>query len=327
MNAVQKGVIVSIFFKNTADYIWETATNSWVANLFTDETIKKLSKFKCGKTLYNFYQRLRFYLTRKPIISVCEYVVTTKCTMNCKNCNTFMPYFTKNTHYKMATFNEFQKDIDTLLKSVDYIYCFGFVGGEPLLAKDLDKMLNYALSKRQIKHIFIATNCTIMPSQNLLNAMKNKKFVIRTSNYSQVVGIKGNVVVKYEQVKKAIKDNDIFLSDPQYSGNTWISAPELYIDKQQHKKLAYIYERCDRRFCNMLCDGILLPCTAAVYMRRNMELSNDIKQETIDIRKELSSKALTKKIINFYSQPYSGYCHYCHTENTKFNLPCGEQLA
>ena len=123
------------FFKNTADYIWETATNSWVANLFTDETIKKLSKFKCGKTLYNFYQRLRFYLTRKPIISVCEYVVTTKCTMNCKHCNTFMPYFTKDTHLKMVTFETFKNDIDRLLKSVDYIYCFGFVGGGATFSK------------------------------------------------------------------------------------------------------------------------------------------------------------------------------------------------
>lgn len=305
--------------------VWETAMNSWVANLFTDKTILKLSRFKYGKILYNFYQRVRFYFIRKPIMPIAEYVVTTHCTMNCKHCNTFMPYFTKDTHLKMVAFETFKNDIDRLLKSVDYIYCFGFVGGEPLLAKDLYKMLNYALSKKQIKHIFIATNCTIMPSQKLLDAMKNRKFVIRTSNYSEVKNIKGNVVVKYEQVKKVIKDNGISLSDPQMGKNTWITAPELFIDKQESKKLSHIYKKCDRKFCNMLCDGVLLPCTAAVYMRRNMELSNEIKQETVDIRNN-SSKELTKKIIDFYSQAYSNYCHYCHTENTQYNLPCGEQL-
>ena len=314
------------FYKYTANLVWETATNSWVQNLFTDEKIKKLAKHKYGKNVFNFCQRLRFLFTRKPIIPVLEYAVTTRCTMNCKHCNTFVPYFTKETHAKIATFEEFKKDIDKLLKAVDYIYCFGFVGGEPLLAKELDKMLKYALSKKQIKHVFIATNCTILPSQELLDAMKNKKFVIRTSNYSNVTNIKGGVTVKYEEFKKLIKENNITLSDPQSNGNTWISAPKLFEDTQDEEKLTKIYEICDRKYCNMLCDGIFAPCTAALYMNRNMNLSDEIKEEMVDIRTEKSTRKITKKLISFYSQPYSNYCHYCHTENTEYNLPCGEQL-
>ena len=314
------------FYKYTANLVWETATNSWVQNLFTDEKIKKLAKRKNGNKIFNFCQRLRFLFTRKPIIPVLEYAVTTRCTLNCKLCNTYIPYFKKSGHSKITTFDEFKKDLDKLLKAVDYIYCFGLYGGEPLLAKELDKMLKYALSKKQIKHVFIATNCTILPSQELLDAMKNKKFVIRTSNYSNVTNIKGGVTVKYEEFKKLIKENNITLSDPQSNGNTWISPPKLFVDSQNSNLLTKKYSECWGKFCNTLCNGQILPCAPAIYINNNMNLSDEIKEEMVDIRTEKSTRKITKKLISFYSQPYSNYCHYCHTENTEYNLPCGEQL-
>ena len=313
------------FKKNCIDYIWETATNSWVTNLFYDNDIKFFEKHKL-KNLYNFIQKIRFLIKRKPVISTLEYVVTTRCTMNCKLCNTFVPYFTNETHSKIVTFEEFKNDLDKILKSVDYIYCFGFVGGEPFLAKDLAKMIKYACSKKQIKHVFIATNCTILPSQELLDAMKSKKFIIRTSNYTNVKNIKGGVTVKYEEVKKLIKKNKIRLSDPQEMGNTWITAPELYKDSQNPEKLTKDWDNCQRRFCNMLCEGVFVPCTAALFMNRNMELTQEIKDESPNIREFKSSKELTEKFIEIFSKPYSDYCNYCHTENTQYGLPCGEQV-
>ncbi len=95
-------------------------------------------------------------ISRKAVVPCLEYVVTTKCTMNCKHCNTFIPYFNEKTHFKPVSFEMFKKDIDTLLKAVDYIDYFGFVGGEPLLAKDLAKMIKYACSKEKNTSHFLS---------------------------------------------------------------------------------------------------------------------------------------------------------------------------
>jgi len=276
--------------------------------------------------IYYKIQKLRFLLKRKAVIPCLEYVVTTRCTMNCKYCNTFIPYFSNETHSKVATFKEFKNDLDKLLKAVDYIDYFGFVGGEPLLCKELDKMVKYALSKRKVHHVFIATNCTILPSDNLIKAMKNKKFGVQLSDYRDVK-FKNGTVVKYDEMKKILSDNNVIFSHPQEDGNrmTFQSMPELYPDKQDEAKVKQMFDKCWGQNCNMLCEGILTQCTLSVYITRNLELTDGVKKELINIREKHSTRKLADKIINFYAHPYSEFCHYCHIDNIQYGLPVGEQ--
>ena len=117
------------------------------------------------------------------------------------------------------------------------------------------------------------------------------------------------------------------MSDPQSNGNTWISAPKLFEDTQDEEKVKQMYASCWGHFCNILCEGVFVPCTIALYMYRNIDLSDKIKEEIINVREEIPTNKLTEKFINFYSQPYSNYCHYCHMDNLEYNLPCGEQLV
>ena len=102
--------------------------------------------------------------------------------------------------------------------------------------------------------------------------------------------------------------------------------PELYPDRQDENKLTRVFDCCWGQYCYMLCDGILSQCTLSVYISRNMELSDDIKRELINIRESKSSKKLTQELINFYAKPFSAFCHYCHNDNIKYNLPVGEQV-
>src|SRR5574344_1349918 len=185
------------FKNNNIKLIWKNATISWCATLpYKLKWIEFLKQNFSPEDIHYKFQKLRFKITRKPVMPCVEYVVTTKCTMNCKHCNTFIPYFTEETHFQPTTFEVFKKDLDILLKAVDYIDYFGFVGGEPLIVKDLDKMIKYACSKKKLHHIFLATNCTIMPSEKLLNAMKNKKFSVQLSDYRDVK-FKTGITAKY----------------------------------------------------------------------------------------------------------------------------------
>ena len=120
-------------------------------SIFDFNIIKFLSKRKWGKRLYYNKERLSFLFTGKVSIPILVYVVTTRCTLNCKYCNSFMPAFTKETHLAPVSFEQFKEDMDKLLKSVDKIHVFQFIGGEPFLAKDLPKMIEYAKSKKQIE--------------------------------------------------------------------------------------------------------------------------------------------------------------------------------
>ena len=310
--------------------VWNHLQSDWISQLCgKDNETNFLAKFKWGKKLYYKYLKARFIVTHKPVIPLMDYVLTTRCTLNCKHCNTKIPEFNKNkSHIKMTNFIQFKNDIDKLLKSVDFIKVLFLVGGEPTLAPELDKIITYATSKKQIHHVFLATNCTILPDEKLINAMKNKKFAVQVSEYSNVKNIKGGVVVKYQEFKKILTDNGIKFNNfqEQHDAHTWRSMPEIYKDTRDEKTLKKIYNSCFSLSCNMLCEGKFLLCTVATYIALNLELTPEVQNEIIDIRNEKSSKEITKKLINFYSKPFNYFCGYCHHDNIQTGLPCGEQV-
>lgn len=253
------------FYKqNNIRCLWRNKYENWCSTLpwqdkcwqFIHKLPEKYKKFKFN------VNKIRFKITKKAVMPTCEYVVTTKCTMNCKYCNTFIPYFSEQTHLKPVSFEQFKKDLDILLPAVDYIDYFGFVGGEPLIVKDLAKMIEYACSKKQLRHIFLATNCTILPSESLLKAMKNKKVAVQLSDYRNVK-FKNNLPVHYLEWKKLLTENKILFSHPQEDreSNTFQTMPELYADKQDTEKVKRMFDCCWGQYANMLCDGILTQCT------------------------------------------------------------------
>lgn len=111
--------------------------------------------------------------------------VTTWCTLNCEKCNMFMPYYedSKREHYTFATMKE---DIDLLLKFVDYIFWFNFLGGEPFLNKDLKDIIMYVgeTYPDKIGQMGITTNGTIVPKDEILQQLKKFHVLVSISDYS-----------------------------------------------------------------------------------------------------------------------------------------------
>ena len=307
--------------------VWRVSNLNFIQELFNFPVINFLNNFKKGEKLFYIFSKLRFLIKQKAGLPWMKIYLTTRCTMNCKHCNTFLSKFTNETHTKIMNFDEFKKDLDKLLKAVDYIQILEIVGGEPLLAKDLAKMLQYAAKKHQIKHIVLPTNCTILPSKELINAMKNKKISVQISDYRNVKNIKNGVVVKYDEFKQILSDNDIIYNNYQEKkgAKTWFTMPEIYKDKQNSTHLENQFKNCFARYCSGLTEGKLVICMPALYILRNIELIPEIKDEIINIRNYNSSKKLAKDIIKFYSKPYSQFCNYCHATKIETNLPCGEQ--
>ena len=87
------------------EHLWECENNGWISALYDSKVLSLLRNIPIIiKKQFIKYHKLRFKIIQKPVIPVLEYVVTTKCTMNCKNCNTLVPYFTNDTHIKAIKF-------------------------------------------------------------------------------------------------------------------------------------------------------------------------------------------------------------------------------
>ena len=318
------------FKKRNLRAVWQVAHYPWVNELYNLKFLNFLRSKKWGERFFYKYLKLRFRIKRKPVLPLLEYIVTTRCTMNCRECNTKIPEYNKNgTHVNIQKFDQFKKDLDTLLKAVDYINFFGFVGGEPLLSKELPQLIEYAKKQRKIKHIFIASNATILPSKELIDVIKNNKNIsVQVSDYRNVKNIKSGAKVQYDETMKIYKENHVQLNNYQEKrgATTWFTMPKVYVDKQDPCKIQTIFNKCFCQHVNMFCDGKIHQCMLSLYAYNNLSLPDEMKAEVIDVRNAKSPKELTQKIIAFFSKPHSGFCHCCHFDNIKEGLPCGEQV-
>ena len=89
-----------------------------------------------------------------------DLVLTEKCSLKCKNCSNLMQY------YEQPIDNDLElliKSFDNFIKAVDYCYEVRMIGGEPLMYKNINRVIEHVLSKKNIGNVIIYTNGTIVP--------------------------------------------------------------------------------------------------------------------------------------------------------------------
>jgi diketogulonate reductase-like aldo/keto reductase/organic radical activating enzyme len=276
-----------------------------------------LMKHSSGKFLFNFF-KLRFFVLKKTSIPLLDIRITTSCSLKCKECAHFIPY------YKMGftiTLEEFKRDLDRLLKSVDLIMGLSIVGGEPLLHKDLPGILKYAASKKQILHTFIITNGTVLPSRELLEALKNtERTSLRISNYSANQNI-GNYL-KIDELISILEQNSIsYYLNPKEL--LWSPKSRLHIQNNDNyaKKT---FKKCNLTHNYTLFDGRIYICPVAQYLHNNLKDEyNFSENDFINIR---SDKNVRERCIDFYSRDFFKVCECCSGVDWTKQIPVSEQL-
>ena len=282
---------------------------------------------KLGHNFYYLYLKTREFITNKPTIVHFVYETNTQCTLKCKECHSYMPYF--KSHY-MVDFVTFKNEIDKLLKSVDLICSFRLQGGETLLVKDLAKIVEYACSKKQIQHIQIISNGTIIPSEELLKAMKNPKVSLSLSDYSENKNI--TPICKHNEIIELAKQENInYQHTKSFGGEFWFAKPSISNNKGDDKDLALKNLKSCWCFgepkCFILFKGEMHICAPSVYYRMEFPEFKFPKDEVIDIM-NTDTKTLTKKLKKFIDKKYYSLCSRCNASkgvNERFKP--GEQLS
>lgn len=153
--------------------------------------IRKLQKHheNTALKLLHFYFSLRFKLG-KVDIPYFELVLTTKCTLRCESCNNLMQYFHPKNQYT-CTIEGITQALDKLFTAIDSIQSIRIIGGEPLLFKDLDKIITYLGKQEKILCFNIVTNGTLLFRQEALHALNACLNVeVHISDYSASANLK-----------------------------------------------------------------------------------------------------------------------------------------
>jgi len=107
-------------------------------------------------------------------------VATTRCTLRCTECSSFVPYIADSKDY---TADELLTSLDKVLDILGSVRVVNFYGGEPLLCKSLARMITKLRNEKRIEQIQISTNGTILPDDNLLSVLDDPRILFRVSKY------------------------------------------------------------------------------------------------------------------------------------------------
>lgn len=246
------------------------------------------------------FKSLKYIFTNKIYLNYLELVITTKCSLKCKDCANLMYMYKKP--YDIDS-NTIINSIKKLFKVVNKIEKLRILGGEPFCNQNLKKYLEL-LPIDKINNIWIVTNGTIVPKDNeLYKIIREKNIKVEISDYGKLSFQKEKLIEKLESenINYVIK---IFNS-------YWLDYGKLVDYKSNSKELNKQFKRCNMD-CKSLLNGCIYYCPREAH-GIDLNIIKPNKGEYIDLINNDSKeckKALKKLLFRTKSIEACKYCKY-----------------
>lgn len=281
-----------------------------------------LKEFKDYCKLENFVTEWYWRFRKEVTLFEIHTTITTRCTLKCKNCNMFMPYYENPEDF---SYEQIVKDIDLLFGVVDYVYNFELLGGEPFLHKDLNKILSYIKDNYQnrIGRLGIFTNGTLIPSVETWKLLHKYDVKILISDYTDAVPYKKKLeefIECVEQFNIAYRLNkNLVWSD--------FGFPQKKLDIKNVKK----HMLCCGPVFHGVNDGKLYYCHVAWSAEKSGLFSlcdsDYINLETINKNNIIATESMLAYCLGDMQGEYVSLCRFCGGcgSDNKVSIPAGIQ--
>ena len=251
-------------------------------------------------------------------------MVTEACTLKCKLCLAFVPYYEK--HFQM-NLQEAKVIFERYFKIVDGVEKISITGGEPLLNSELDDILKllYSYSDKIFKEIILITNGTIELSDTILNVLvQNRKIKVIVNNYSSVLSPYAEI--NYQKLCEMGINAILYTEDNRYG----------WIDCRNHELKHKTPEACEQQAKGcaffqgkkyVIDRGRLYTCTRAAYrIQENIiPYTDEAFLDLLDSEASVQfQKEKLKKLLNARSTISCAYCDGLTEKSVKYRA--AEQL-
>lgn len=243
----------------------------------------------------------------------CGLVTTKKCTLKCKLCGGYIPEYKNSNHYDLTHLTE---TIDNFFGLIDYVQDFSITGGEPLLRKDLNKIIEKTLEySSKIGRLLILTNGTILPKEDTLDVLKNnsEKCFVTVSNYGDRLSRRA------DDLKALLEENLIPHRIINYSGDDLFC--DGWVDYGDHSQQHFTIEERDEkgkscairtRHVSIIMDGQFHSCGRS-FRRMELGVIPRDKKEYVDLFDDTrSDEEKRETIMDMYNAVSTTACAYCN---------------
>lgn len=252
-------------------------------------------------TVWNWQFQHKVYMGRVTIS------ITEKCSLRCRDCGNYIPYFNNPIHYSLE---EIYEELDLFFSIVDRVTALYIMGGEALLHPNINEVLRYISDRfsSKIGQIVLLTNGTIIPKDITIQTLKELGVRIRISDYSITIPYEH----KLQDLTSLLKKNEIDYQREKFI--TWVDmgkpdenikigdSPEEIREHMKKCNLECILI-CKSKF--YYCNRVWAACVAFEYQ--------DIEGDYLEL-KELAENIQVgrEKIVDFYlGNLDQGYCRFC----------------
>lgn len=256
-------------------------------------------------------------LRHRVCLKYVEIPITTGCTLNCRECCNLIQYYQKP--YTVDA-DRLLEDVQKLTKAVDGILMLRILGGEPLLHRELDKILEGLAADHKIRNIQVVTNGTLLFSDPVIEVMKKySQISVDISNYEEKS-------IKKDELVKQLKENQITYYT-QEDRIFWTASADFSKRNRTVEQLKEVFSQCSMDCINML-NGKLHLCPRSAH-GMDLKIIDENPGDYVNIREMDSAGTIRRRLYELLNAKSISACDYCDIHRWK-ELPtvrAAEQIS
>ncbi|MBO5472332.1 MAG: radical SAM protein [Lachnospiraceae bacterium] len=236
---------------------------------------------------------------KKLVLPTLEVFITERCTLRCRDCSHLIKLYKCPKDYDINATIEY---LQNCMEAVDYIEEIIILGGEPLLHKELVRLLEWCSGADKIGDVTVISNGTIIPGQELLDVMERTKTRLRLSDY-------GKLSTKISEVKRICEDRGIKCFVLR---ELWTDMGPIHEHDYSSDELKSIFTDCPFAYDLLLLNGKLCRCAHVAHLN-NLSMINSSAHDCVDFTgfpENIEEKR--SEVWQYMNIDYLEGCQYCN---------------
>ncbi len=267
----------------------------------------------------NALRNYALYYGQGYLIERLMFVITDVCTLNCRNCDGYIPFIKTPKYDSLSTIIDSYNKIMSVCKFVETI---DLLGGEPLTHPEIDKITDYFVNDTRCSRVMIISNGTIIPNEGLIRVLKSPKCTLRISDY-------GRISKRINEIIALCEKENIHYEITNYK--YWDKPPVIMRTNETEKQLDEKYNACTTNLFYVKRSRIFHCTFLQALCSIDEKLIPDFSKNYVDLNSPLDN-VLADKINRFAKQLHEhkhiDACKYCpgsHCIQFEDKQPVAEQ--
>jgi organic radical activating enzyme len=229
-----------------------------------------------------------------------DVVLTEKCTLKCHDCANLMQYYEKPKHCLHTTI---LKATERFISAVDHLFEFRLLGGEPFVDKKMHDILNRLCQYEKVSCIIVYTNGTILPSNDVMESLKNKKVQVQVTDYGPLSRQLHSLLAAFDQQK---------INYTVVKFDKWQDCGGIEYRTRTKEELKRLYANCCAADTYTLLHGTLFPCPFSSHAI-NLGAIPSKRDELVILDDETTPVQVLRENLRLFTQPrlHLQACEYC----------------